>query len=891
MNHDTCIICALTATQPTSDNDDTHEWLPQPLAMLWPTDDKDCPPTSIICDTAHPAPESRPHFGAQLGCTFKDRHGATRMRLLSDTEILSTYSYPPELQAALIANHGMSPFLPSLAYSCPFGLAQACTDTIFSLVLSPITDDHTSGHNSFTQCLAYTAKPPPTTADWMVAYLADPSTALIIANIGKTTAHTWTKLELNSIESPYRDYLRSGSVSLLDGKLVLHQALDHQSRTLTLIIVPAPLRRDIFSAYHASPMTGHMGVYKTLHRLRLRFFWPKIRTDVTAWVDQCAHCIAANSHIRKNSELLFSWPVSCPFYILHIDLWQPGSTTNELNDSSYILAGMCDLTGFVITTDTSEITSHNLSILFMKHFLLKIGLCGLVVVDAASSFLSVFESMCSILGIKFHAAARGNHKAVSVERFFRFLNKLLTIHSNDRATNQVFIETSECAAYAWNSSAIDGTDIIRSVAAVGREFKFPLDINLGSTPIPVDSDVFAVHSFLRLAQTNSQFAIETLRILTEERRTYHRERANESRSHQLFELNDIVMVRVQDQSNLDTNRVAKLSYRLRGPYSVIETLGHGAYIVQKVNQPHAPKLKYHTQDISLLPPAIRPVEPLDGPDLRYLNNSHAPIPHPLKAAFNIDRYDSIWFSKPHLSSPPHFPLCTTNPISFTQSTQLLQELSPTPLRDDYRVPIVQDTTHAPTPTPNALQLFTAIASSTDKLFFVAYTDAGTLRPCWFLISVDLSQTVKDARCTNHTSTGIYYCHFYLKHPNDRNEPDHNARWWPEWHLFTTGSDSIIDYGASVLFPPTHTPNPSKYIAWADTISLCHPTTHLLGPFDMEPPYSRPNQSTPSYKQYLSIDLWTSLGDICLDRGITPPHLSVFPSITPRTRSNKRRLST
>ena len=189
--------------------------------------------------------------------------------------------------------------------------------------------------------------------------------------------------------------------------------------------------------------------------------------------------------------------------------------------------------------------------------------------------------MCSILGIKFHAAARGNHKAVSVERFFRFLNKLLTIHANDRATNQVFIETSECAAYAWNSSAIDGTDIIRSVAALGREFKFPLDINLGSTPLPVDSDVFAVHSFLRLAQTDSQFAMETLRLLTEERRTYHRERINGLRSQQLFELNDVVMVSVQVQSNIDTDRVAKLSYRLRGPYSIIAILGHGAYTVQK----------------------------------------------------------------------------------------------------------------------------------------------------------------------------------------------------------------------------------------------------------------------------------------------------------------------
>jgi len=94
-----------------------------------------------------------------------------------------------------------------------------------------------SGNSSINQCLAYTAKPPPDTNDWMAAYLADASTALIIATIGKNKEHAWTKQELNTLESQYRDYLRSNSVSLIDGKLVLQQALDHQARTLTLIIV------------------------------------------------------------------------------------------------------------------------------------------------------------------------------------------------------------------------------------------------------------------------------------------------------------------------------------------------------------------------------------------------------------------------------------------------------------------------------------------------------------------------------------------------------------------------------------------------------------------------------------------------------------------------------
>jgi hypothetical protein len=323
-----------------------------------------------------------------------------------------------------------------------------------------------------------------------------------------------------------------------------------------------------------------------------------------------------------------------------------------------------------------------------------------------------------------------------------------------------------------------------------------MDINLSTTPTPVDSNVFAVHSFLRLAQANSQFATETLRILTEERRTYHRERANKSRTQQLFELHDIVMVRVQVQSNMETNRVAKLSYRLRGPYSIIEVLGNGAYLVQKVNKPDSPKLKYHTQDISFLPPAIRPVEPLDGPDLRYLNHSFAPIPDPLKSAFNINRYNFVWFSEPISKQPPSFTQIIVNPTALQAIQPDCSKHSPvtaTDIRHDMHVSptVIDDLLTTPQPTLPS-QLYVDITTSVDRLFFISYTNLGTIRPRWFLIFVDLPQTELDPRCTNHIEDGVYYCHFLHRHPDDKSEQDQDTRWWPEWHQYTKNTDRILD---------------------------------------------------------------------------------------------------
>jgi hypothetical protein len=73
-----------------------------------------------------------------------------------------------------------------------------------------------------------------------------------------------------------------------------------------------------------------------------------------------------------------------------------------------------------------------------------------------------------------------NHKAVSVKRFFQYLNKAVTIASSDRGTNLVWVDSSMIATYAWNCSPIDGTDVVRNVPARGCEFRFPFDLNMDS---------------------------------------------------------------------------------------------------------------------------------------------------------------------------------------------------------------------------------------------------------------------------------------------------------------------------------------------------------------------------------------------------------------------------
>ena len=159
------------------------------------------------------------------------------------------------------------------------------------------------------------------------------------------------------------------------------------------------------------------------------------------------------------------------------------------------------------------------------------------------------------------------------------------------------------------------------MAAVGRDFKFPMDIELSAMPTINDNTNSALFKYLR----DVSFATSVVQILVEERRDTHRIRWNKNKIEQLFEIGDVVKAHVQVTSKADTGEVGKLSYQAKGPFQISKSLGHNSYEVKRYNDPDSASRKYKGTELYLLPPAIFPHEPLDMMDERYLNYSHAPI--------------------------------------------------------------------------------------------------------------------------------------------------------------------------------------------------------------------------------------------------------------------------
>ena len=172
-----------------------------------------------------------------------------------------------------------------------------------------------------------------------------------------------------------------------------------------------------------------------------------MRTDIKEWIHQCPHCVLINRWRRRGQKLVFSWPISSPFAILHVDLWMPVHHTDE-NGNMALMNSMCNMSQFVVVVPVLDESSATLASHFMQHVLVKVGLCHLVVLDNGTPIKGSFIAMCYALNINCNILSKRNHKELSVENFHRFLNKSVIILTEEHGTSNIFVPAGIAAGYA-----------------------------------------------------------------------------------------------------------------------------------------------------------------------------------------------------------------------------------------------------------------------------------------------------------------------------------------------------------------------------------------------------------------------------------------------------------
>jgi len=88
--------------------------------------------------------------------------------------------------------------------------------------------------------------------------------------------------------------------------------------------LPSSCRARVLEECHGAPTSGHGGTYKTFHRVRQHYYWPKMNDDVKSYVQSCQVCQAQKIERKKPPGLMGATPkVPKPFEMPCSDLIGP----------------------------------------------------------------------------------------------------------------------------------------------------------------------------------------------------------------------------------------------------------------------------------------------------------------------------------------------------------------------------------------------------------------------------------------------------------------------------------------------------------------------------------------------------------------------------------------
>jgi hypothetical protein len=187
-------------------------------------------------------------------------------------------------------------------------------------------------------------------------------------------------------------------------------------------------------------------------------------------------CALANPTRGKSSELVYNFPIEAPFLVMFFDAYSAGKHTSFEGSEGYLI-GCCRMCSLPAWSQSPEPRQPLLPLLSCTSYFDTDFATQLSWIKTA--IFGVCREAIDLLKINCHIPSSANHNPMIIERINRYHTKGLKIMCNERDSVRVALEAILLLLYAWNSCPVPGTNISRSLVAVGREFAFPIDFSSG----------------------------------------------------------------------------------------------------------------------------------------------------------------------------------------------------------------------------------------------------------------------------------------------------------------------------------------------------------------------------------------------------------------------------
>ncbi|CAF3680819.1 unnamed protein product [Rotaria sordida] len=372
--------------------------------------------------------------------------------------------------------------------------------------------------------------------------------------------------DLQHITNNLTDDKYVNSYFLQEGLLMHHE---HNSKPVPCV-PKGEIRRDIMKIYHDTQANGaHFGRDKTIKKIKARYYWNTMTSDITNYVKSCVRCNQNNPIRCKPAGHLN--PIEPPegvWHLLSMDFHGPITPTSR-HGNKYIISITDVLSKFVIAKAVRDCTADTAARFLQEEVICKYGTPKCVLTDNGTHFTSnMMEHLLKRLGIT-HLYSTPYHPQTNgqIERFNSTMDAKIAALSNQCRSD--WDDQLPFVIFNYNTSSHSTTKTIPFELMYGRSPVLPFDLQN-----PIVSLQQSPHYTQNIRQYISHLTNTAKTNIIHAQRQY-KSRYDTNRSNPTYSINDLVLIK-----NIRPRH--KFDIRYEGPFRIIRRLGVKTYLVQHV---------------------------------------------------------------------------------------------------------------------------------------------------------------------------------------------------------------------------------------------------------------------------------------------------------------------
>ncbi|KAK3534251.1 hypothetical protein QTP86_008286 [Hemibagrus guttatus] len=339
---------------------------------------------------------------------------------------------------------------------------------------------------------------------------------------------------------------------------------------------------------HEGPVGGHFGVERTLFWLQTRYYWYKMREDVSLWCHTCASCAAKARPLKRPQAPMATVRVGAPMERIAVDLMGPMNETEHFN--RYILVVQDYFTKRVEAYPLPNDQAVTVAEVIVAEWVCRYGAPFTLHSDQGTNFESeVFQTMCELLDIdKTRTTPFRPQSDGQVERFNATLQKILATTSERCPWDWDLMVPYAVMAYQVTKHS--STGFTPNMMLFGREITEPIDLVAGMPPNHTLTKKFPqyVVQMKERLELAHRVARDALGQSVERAKKHYDKRA--ARTH--YKVGDAVWYLVKGTKRVKS-KIRKFLPNYDGPYFI---LGHPDDLVYRIQRSPRAKVKVFHHD-------------------------------------------------------------------------------------------------------------------------------------------------------------------------------------------------------------------------------------------------------------------------------------------------------